>query len=100
MARPARSTTRCAGRSGSRPDGNLRPRLRVIDSQSAKGADTAGLLAVVLVTAASLQDRDGGRRVLEKTRAKMPSIVQVWADGGYAGHSGAVCPDPAGDHPG
>ncbi|MCG2624976.1 IS5 family transposase [Arthrobacter sp. I2-34] len=47
--------------------------------------DTIGLLVVVLVTAASLQDRDGARPVLEKARAKMPSIVQVWADGGYAG---------------
>ncbi len=47
--------------------------------------DTIGLLVVVLVTAASVQDRDGGRRVLEKARMKMPSIVLVWADGGYAG---------------
>ena len=47
--------------------------------------DTIGLPVVVLVTAASVQDRDGGRRVLEKTRMKMPSIVLVWADGGYAG---------------
>src|SRR3954471_2253789 len=110
MARPTGSTTRCAGRSGRRPDGNLRRRLRIIDSQSVKGADTVGhdsrgydvgkntngrkrhvvtdtigLLVVVLVTAASLQDRDGGRLVLEKARAKMPSIGQVWADGGYAG---------------
>jgi transposase len=47
--------------------------------------DTIGLLVVVLVTAASLQDRDGGRLVLDKARMKMPSIVLVWADGGYAG---------------
>ncbi len=47
--------------------------------------DTLGLLVVVLVTAASLQDRDGGRLVLAKARMKMPSIVLVWADGGYAG---------------
>lgn len=47
--------------------------------------DTLGLLIVVLVTAASVQDRDGGRLVLDKARMAMPSIVLVWADGGYAG---------------
>ena len=47
--------------------------------------DTLGLLVVVLVTAASVQDRDGGRLVLDKARMAMPSIVLVWADGGYAG---------------
>jgi transposase len=47
--------------------------------------DTLGLLVVVLVTAASVQDRDGGRRVLDKAKMAMPSIVLVWADGGYAG---------------
>jgi len=47
--------------------------------------DTIGLLVVVLVTAASVQDRDGGRLVLNKARMAMPSIVLVWADGGYAG---------------
>jgi transposase len=40
---------------------------------------------VVLVTAASVQDRDGGRLVLNRARMAMPSIVLVWADGGYAG---------------
>lgn len=47
--------------------------------------DTSGLLVVVMVTAASLQDRDGGKLVLERARMRMPSIVKVWADGGYAG---------------
>ena len=47
--------------------------------------DTIGLLVVVLVTSAALQDRDGGRLVLNRARMKMPSIVLVWADGGYAG---------------
>jgi len=47
--------------------------------------DTIGLLVVVLVTAASVQDRDGGRLVLNRARMAMPSIVLVWADGGYAG---------------
>jgi transposase len=82
----------------------------IVDAQSVKGADTVGaatrgydagkkvngrkrhivvdtlgLLVVVLVTAASVQDRDGGRRVLERAKMAMPSIACVWADGGYAG---------------
>lgn len=47
--------------------------------------DTLGLLVVVLVTTASVQDRDGGRRVLTQAKMAMPSIALVWADGGYAG---------------
>jgi transposase len=47
--------------------------------------DTLGLLLVVLVTAASVQDRDGGRRVLNRMRFAMPSVALVWADGGYRG---------------
>lgn len=82
----------------------------IVDSQSVKGADTVGqdtrgydagkkingrkrhivtdtlgLLVVVLVTTAGLQDRDGGRLVLARAKMKMPSIVLIWADGGYAG---------------
>jgi len=81
-----------------------------VDSQSVKGADTVGagsrgydagkkingrkrhivvdtlgLLMVVLVTAASVQDRDGGRRVLDRAKTAMPSMVLIFADGGYAG---------------
>lgn len=47
--------------------------------------DTIGLLVVVRVTAASVQDRDGGRLVLGRARMHMPSIALVWADGGSAG---------------
>jgi transposase len=82
----------------------------IVDAQSIKGADTVGtdsrgydagkkvngrkrhivtdtlgLLIVVLVTAGSVQDRDGGRDVLARARMAMPSITLVWADGGYAG---------------
>ncbi len=39
--------------------------------------DTLGLLLVVLVTAASVQDRDGGRLVLDRLRFAMPSVVLV-----------------------
>ncbi|NDV10210.1 transposase [Rhodococcus sp. IEGM 248] len=47
--------------------------------------DSLGLLVVVLVTAASVQDRDGGRLALSRAKSVMPSMVLVWADGGYAG---------------
>jgi hypothetical protein len=35
----------------------------------------------VLVTAANLQDRDDGRRILDRARMAMPSIALVCADG-------------------
>jgi transposase len=87
-----------------------RPTAAVIDSQTVKGADTvpsatsgydagkkikgrkrhiatdsSGLLLVVLVTVASLQDRDAAHRLLALLRARYSTISLVWADGGYAG---------------
>lgn len=47
--------------------------------------DTLGLLLVVLVTAASVQDRDGAAPLLDRLRFAMPSVALVFADGGYAG---------------
>lgn len=86
------------------------PSAAVIDSQSVKAAetvgkpsrgydagkkingrkrhiavDTIGLLLVVLVTAASTQDRDGARPLLQRLSASCQRIQLVWADGGYAG---------------
>jgi len=46
--------------------------------------DTLGLLLVVMVTAASVQDRPGGRTILQRLAARFPTIGLVWADGGYA----------------
>jgi transposase len=82
----------------------------IVDAQSVKGADTVGaasrgfdagkkvngrkrhivvdtmgLLLAVIITTASVQDRDGARAVLERLRFTMPSVVHIWADGGYAG---------------
>jgi transposase len=82
----------------------------IVDAQSVKGADsvgrdsrgydagkrvngrkrhvvtdTLGLLGVVMVTAADVADRDGGKLVLERLRFAMPSVATVFADGGYAG---------------
>src|SRR4051812_31201276 len=86
------------------------PTAAVIDSASVRGADTvparsrgydagkrvnghkrhiavdtAGLLLAVVVTIASLQDRDGAVRLLTALRARFSTIGLVWADGGYAG---------------
>ncbi|MCG6497686.1 IS5 family transposase [Kitasatospora sp. A2-31] len=86
------------------------PTAAIIDSQSVKGdatvptasrgydagkringrkrhiaVDTLGLLLVVIVTAASVSDRDAGRDLLERVRARHRAITLVWADGGYTG---------------
>lgn len=86
------------------------PSAAIIDSQSVKAAetvgatsrgfdagkkingrkrhiavDTLGLLLCVLVTAASVQDRDGARPLLEQLAARCRRIRLAWADGGYAG---------------
>jgi transposase len=89
---------------------NPGPSAAIIDSQSVKGSemvtrggrgydagkkingrkrhiavDTGGLLLAVLVTAASVQDRDAARPLLWNLRRAFPSIALAWADGGYAG---------------
>jgi transposase len=86
------------------------PTAAIIDSQSVKGSemvahagrgydagkkingtkrhlavDVMGLLLTVLVTAASVQDRDAARPLLWNLRRAFPSIKLAWADGGYAG---------------
>ena len=42
-------------------------------------------MLAVLVTAASVQDRDAGRLLLSALGLCFPSISKVWADSGYAG---------------
>jgi transposase len=86
------------------------PTAAIIDSQSVRAADTVprhsrgwdagkkvngrkrhlavdtmGLLLVVLVTAASGQDRDAARSLLWRLRVTYRGIRLVWADAGYAG---------------
>jgi transposase len=86
------------------------PTAAIIDSQSVKGSemiarprrgydagkkingtkrhlavDTIGLLLTVLVTAASVQDRDAARPLLWNLRRAFPTVRLAWADGGYAG---------------
>jgi transposase len=46
--------------------------------------DTLGLLLAIVVTAASVQDRDGGQTVLGRRRKILPQVGHVFADGGYA----------------
>ena len=47
--------------------------------------DMNGLLLAVVVTAASIQDRDAAHRLLAALRGSFSTIGLVWADGGYLG---------------
>ena len=46
--------------------------------------DTMGLLLVIAVTSASVQDRAGGRTALARLAAALRNVSLVRADGGYA----------------
>ncbi|GAF48343.1 IS5 family transposase [Rhodococcus wratislaviensis] len=86
------------------------PTAAIIDSQTVPGADTVprsrrgwdggkrtngvkrhvavdvtGLLLGVVVTAASIQDRDAAHRLLAALRGSFSTIRLIWADGGYPG---------------
>jgi len=88
---------------------NVEPTAAVIDSQSVRAAptvpgssrgwdnakkvngrkrhiavDTTGLLLAVVITAASVQDRDGARPLLWNLHRACTKILLVWADAGYA----------------
>lgn len=47
--------------------------------------DTLGLLLMVVVHAANIQDRDGAKLVLAKARGCFTRLQLIGADGGYAG---------------
>lgn len=47
--------------------------------------DTGGRLLAVEVHAADIQDRDGAKGVLKRSRSRFPFVEHVFADGGYAG---------------
>ncbi|MDQ6805341.1 MAG: IS5 family transposase [Actinomycetota bacterium] len=89
---------------------NPEPSAGIVDSQSVKGADTVpaqtrgydagkkingrkrhivvdtvGLLLVVMVSAASVQDRDGARGILKRLHRALSSVRHIFADGGYRG---------------
>jgi transposase len=94
------------------------PSAAVIDAQSVRAADTVarasrgwdnakkvngrkrhiavdvlGLLLAVVVTPASVQDRDGARPLLWRLRAAHRGIRLAWADAGYAGKLAAWSAD-------
>ena len=110
--RHSRRAARRTARAGARETGTAHPvpSAGIVDSQTVKGADTVGsatrgfdagkklngrkrhivtdtigLLLVVMVTAASIQDRDGGRGILKLLHGSLAAVALVYADGGYQG---------------
>lgn len=47
--------------------------------------DTLGLLLVVIVTVADMQDRDGAKLLLGKLSGNCKKLRRIWVDGGYRG---------------
>jgi putative transposase len=47
--------------------------------------DTLGLLLVIVVPAAGVQDRDGAKLVLQRLLHRFMRLRLIWADGGYSG---------------
>jgi putative transposase len=47
--------------------------------------DTLGLLLMVVVHTADIQDRDGAKLVLRKAKQYFSRLRLIWADGGYTG---------------
>jgi transposase len=93
-----------------RVDRDPNPTAAVIDSQSVRtsaqggprgfdankkikgrkrhlATDTLGLLLAVVITSASVQDRDAGPRVLDAALSVYPTIAKVYVDQGYAGRA-------------
>ena len=47
--------------------------------------DTLGLLMAIIVTSASVQDRDGARLLLRRLDGSAKKMRKIWVDGGYRG---------------
>jgi Transposase DDE domain len=47
--------------------------------------DTLGLVLLVVVTEANVQDRDGARTLLPVLATEFRRLRVIWADGAYAG---------------
>ena len=45
--------------------------------------DTLGLLLAVVITAASVQDTNGGKTVVDQLAATHPAVTKAWVDSGY-----------------
>ena len=48
--------------------------------------DTLGLLLVVVVHAANVQESDGAKLVLRRALGRFPRLRLIWADQGYKAH--------------
>ncbi len=48
--------------------------------------DTLGLLLVVVVHAADIQESDGAKLVLRRALGRFPRLRLIWADQGYKAH--------------
>jgi putative transposase len=47
--------------------------------------DTLGLILLIFVTSASIQDRDGGVELCDDAHQRFPTLKKVWADSAYRG---------------
>jgi transposase len=56
---------------------------KIVGRKRSVVTDTLGLLLMVLVTAASVQDSVAGTRLIDKVAAVLPTIRKAWVDGGY-----------------
>jgi putative transposase len=48
--------------------------------------DTLGLLLIVVVHAANIQESDGAKLVLRRAIGRFPRLRRIWADQGYKAH--------------
>src|ERR1700694_1246724 len=103
----SKSMTPCANGCGRQPDERANPAARSWTasrcepvSKGARGydgakklcgrkrhllVDTLGLVLLVMVTAAHVQDSDGARTLLSILATKFRRLRMIWADGAYAG---------------
>jgi putative transposase len=72
-------TTEAGGSSGYDAGKKVKGRKRHI------AVDTMGLLLLVFVHSAHIQDRDGACDVFQKLSELLTRLKLIWADGGYAG---------------
>jgi transposase len=112
---------RLRGKVRQRAGRDARPSAGIIDAQSVRAAatvpqstsgfdgakkvpgrerhvvvDTLGLLLAVMVTAASLADRDAAGPLLAQTRAAHHRLELIWADGAYTGECIEYCAEVLG----
>lgn len=89
---------------------NRMPSASIIDSQTTKTAsvsestgydgakktkgrkrhiavDVLGLLLAVIVHSAAIDERSGAKLLMQRVRQWFPTILKVWADGGYTGNT-------------